>query len=122
MQSSEFQRRWYVYAFWVAYLPIAFLIVLLSVNGLIGIGLSFAIASLAVIFGIWGLVGYYYDAKHQKGHNANWVPQWYLWVIAHILLTPILIAPLYLLQRTLRTGTPFGEWDDLGEWTSRFNS
>lgn len=109
---TSYWRRWYVYAA----VPVVFGVMTATLgiadSGVpAGDSISGAVffASLAVLFPamIWSLVGYYYDAKALGDAGANWTPLWYLWAGAHLLLTPLLVVPVYLVFRTIQTGTPW---------------
>lgn len=105
MSRESFDRRWYVYASWVAFIPLVF--VGAAVRGLSGAAataLMLALSLSMAIAGVWGLVGYYFDAKASE--ETGYRPLWWAWALGHIMLSPIITSPLYLLRRTWKTGFP----------------
>lgn len=110
--STAYWRRWYVYAAVPAVFAVMTATLGIADSGAPGGDSIYAVvffASVAVLFPamIWSLVGYYYDAKALGETDANWHPTWWAWALAHLLLTPLLVVPLYLLWRTGQTGTPW---------------
>ena len=118
--SDRYWRRWYICGLWAAAIPVTFLVVLfyailssLSTIQLpqtfsdILFGLYLFVSLFMFLAAWWMLFGYYYDAKELKNIDANWRPIWGLWVVAHILISPFLLAPIYLIRRTQKTGVPW---------------
>jgi hypothetical protein len=109
---DSYWRRWYVFAFWSGPL---ILMLLVGIVGAIGIpgGPELLIiiitigTLLAIPLGFWAFFGYMWDASVLKDSNSDWVPLWWLWMIGHFLLTPLITAPIYLVLRTTRTGFPW---------------
>lgn len=107
------------YAFWTAPLALFAITIPLSVvTSVIGIpgvpGLPELIVILftlggllAIPLGFWALFGYYWDAKILNQTQADWSVTWPLWAIGHLIFSPLLTAPIYLLFRTLNTGYPW---------------
>lgn len=56
------------------------------------------------MFALVSLGTYYVEASRLKDANAPWVPAWWLYAIGHILLSPFVVAPVYLLQRWRHIG------------------
>lgn len=68
---------------------------LLTVQGWLFVYLVFSIASL---------FGYYYDMIAIVDADRDWVPKWWLYILATALLTPSFTAFVYLVQRTRHIG------------------
>jgi hypothetical protein len=116
--SAGFARRWYVYATF----PLVFVMFLLSgivsfvpgVSAVLGsnlfsgaltvIGVPVAVVFFGSIF--WAIPGYYWDAKALRAANAEWEPLWWLWLIGHLTISPVVAIPVYWLRRTQKTGLP----------------
>jgi len=102
--SDGYDRRWYVYAFWTLFIPL--------VVGAAGVrvvsdaaatGLMLVLSLSMAVAGVWGLLGYYWDARDGRD---GYQPRWYLWALAHIILSPLITSPIYLIRRTSKTGLP----------------
>lgn len=107
--GNSFHRRWYVYLAW----PLLFVAMMGFVVLIAGFGGAETLMPLYLLFGVaifvlgvWALIGYYYDARALRNVNSSWVPRWYLWAAGHILITPLVITPIYLIRRTTKTGLP----------------
>lgn len=74
---------------------------------------------------IWGLVlvflgsslatfyGYYAEAKILERTNADWQPNWWLYVVATPLLSAIVVSLIYLFNRERHVGI---RWEQLTVW------
>lgn len=103
--NQDFQRRWYAYAFWVALVPLSIVAGGLSILSEKLALMAFVPLGIAMfIFGWWTLFGYYYDAK--VSDETGYRPYWWAWAIGHIILSPVLVAPVYLVRRTWKAGLP----------------
>jgi hypothetical protein len=113
--TAGYHRRWYVYAV----IPLLFVVSLafgvLSGISPISLGTFFdGVMSLVLlpllvatpVAVIWAFFGYYWDAKVLREADSDWVPLWWVWLLAHIITTPLLTVPVYLLRRTQKTGIP----------------
>lgn len=60
-------------------------------------GLLFFAATAIAAFG--SFIGYYFEAERFRAADSTWVPTWWAYMIGHVLLTPFVVAPIYLLQR-----------------------
>lgn len=113
---DAFDRRWFAYAWFV--LVWVWVVVFSNVlarfawgSGAVENMLSivwWGVILATIVAALWALVGYYYDAKHLREIDADWRPRWGIWVLGHIIFSPMFIAPIYLAVRTHRTGSPFG--------------
>lgn len=108
---ATFWRRWYVYAA-VPGVFAAMGAVLWAVDSVGGGDTLAAFVFFVSMVGLaplilWSLVGFYYDAKALGETDVNWRPTWWAWALAHLLLTPLLVISLYLVFRTIQTGTPW---------------
>lgn len=73
-----------------------------------GSGLVFA----AVTISAWA--GYYYEAKLlRQTPDVDWSPWWWAYMIATPILSPFVVAPIYLIQRHRHVGVP---WRNLALW------
>jgi hypothetical protein len=107
--STRYWRRWYAYAYFAAgwlFFPSIYVAIPLGFeNSLIYLWMPWFLLALPV--GLWTFMGYIEDATELKDVEADWVPKWWAWALGHVLLSPLFTAPIYLLQRTSRTGLPW---------------
>ncbi|MFB6173381.1 MAG: hypothetical protein ABEI39_01935 [Halobacteriales archaeon] len=52
------------------------------------------------------LPAYYFDAQFLAAEGHPWAPRWRLYCLASLVLTPLVVAPVYLLQRHRHVGRP----------------
>lgn len=97
MNSS---RVWYFHAAVVALWPA--MIALTVVQASAEAWGAVAVVGLVAMAG--SLVGYFEEAKHFTAAGSEWVPRWKLWTAAHVVLSPLVAAPLYVVQRWRRVG------------------
>ena len=110
---SDRSRVWYFHAFFIVVWPT----VILGGGGVLAVEAVFpSVAEVAVraggvlLFGatilaaFGSLVGYYEEAKHFRETGSEWVPTWWAYTAAHVLLTPVIVAPMYVVQRWRHVG------------------
>lgn len=68
---------------------------------------------LGFVAGFGSLLGYHVEAKRLKAVQADYIPRRWVYTVAHILTTPVIVAPIYLFQRWRHVGIP---WNDLRLW------
>lgn len=114
MGKTDVESNW-----WRPMAVVVLLIPLSFTFGLIYLWDGFIVLTVPVmllgIYGMFGsLVGYYRDAKNIKEtEGVDWEPWWWLYLLGHILFSPLLTAPVYLFQRWRHVGVP---WSDLFVW------
>jgi len=104
---------WHWHLLWVIYIPvmIPFVLALSFAEGTIFEWVFMMpvlfFALLLVLAAVLSLYGYYKEAKQLKEQNSDWVPHWGLYVVGHIILSPLIVAPIYILQRWRHIGVPW---------------
>jgi hypothetical protein len=100
-------RWWYCHVAGVLLWPVGLFMLLLAglgdIGALIGVVL---VLPLALMAGLGGFLGYYFDAKAIGRSSVEWSPLWWLYMLAHFILSPMLVAPIYLIQRHRHVGEP----------------
>ncbi|MFB6223327.1 MAG: hypothetical protein ABEH86_06610 [Haloarcula sp.] len=103
--------RWHMYHTLIVWVlgPIAGLIIDLGglrLPGLREVLVIFllAISFLALLTGIGAMWAFFGDAQLLKEANAYYQPVWPLWIIASVVISVPLTAPLYLILRRVRMG------------------
>lgn len=106
-------RYWYYHAFFVGAVPLGALgvgaFVVLETSGVAAAGSIGGAAGLLFLGGVLvatvgGLIGYIAEAKLLREAGSAWVPTWPVYVVAHLLISPFLTAPIYLIQRWRHVG------------------
>lgn len=106
-------RYWWFHAFFVAIIPagvglVALVALIETISPglarliLIGGGILLIGAGIFANFG--ALAGYHAEAKLLRKAGSEWVPVWWVWIIAQLVLSPVLVAPVYLAQRWRHIG------------------
>lgn len=104
---------WQWHLLWTLYLPIMLpLLGVFAVLDSAGLGtaaaLLIAVPAVAFFVGaVLSLYGYYKEAQQLDERGSDWVPTWPLYVVGHLILSPIVVAPIYLLQRWRHIGIPW---------------
>lgn len=103
-------RAWWFHAVFVLLWPAvlvgaalaAFLpaVVVESVSGAAIGGLT----AVAIVAGLGSFAAYHADAKRLGERGSDWRPTWWAWIVGQLLLTPIVVAPLYVARRYQRVG------------------
>lgn len=108
MSSSAFESRWFAYAAMATSPLWVFLLIYLGQvgGGVVASAALFGSLGAFALLALWTFIGYYFDAKHLRAEESEWAPVWWFWMIAHSVLSPFIVAPVYLWVRTKRTGMP----------------
>jgi len=104
---------WQWHLLWALYIPIMLpLLGIFAVLDSAGLGTVAALLIMvpAVVFlaaAFFALYGYYKEAQQLDEQGSEWVPTWPAYAIGHVVLSPIVVAPVYLLQRWRHIGIPW---------------
>lgn len=109
--DSEYYRKWYGFALVSTAIPAVVGVFTISqtVFGRLPAFVFYVLIAYLFVITIQSiacLAWYYRDAQVLDEANADWKPFAGLWTVAHVLLSPFITAPLYLLIRTRNTGYP----------------
>lgn len=112
------QSKWWIFHFIISIsLPGFFIGILLAgyvnfpsnvVDVIIFLWLAISLIS---VFG--SLFGYHAEANKMEEIDSDWVPGKWFYTIGHIILTPWIVAPIYLIDRWLAIGL---DWSHLKIW------
>ena len=108
MTSEAFDRRGIAYFYWIVMWAVNAVLLAVFASGsatlrTIAIGGWGVLALPILYFALWSLVGYYRDAQDLKATNADWVPRWRLWAVAHLIFSPMIVGPVYYWRRRAKT-------------------
>jgi len=107
------KEYWQWHLLWALYIPIMLpLLALFALLDSAGLGtaaaLLIAVPAVAFFVGAFlSLYGYDKEAQQLDEQGSEWVPTWPAYAIGHVLLSPIVVAPIYLLQRWRHIGIPW---------------
>lgn len=52
------------------------------------------------------LYGIYKESKMLSAAEHDWVPHWFSYLLFHFIIGPLVVIPIYLIQRRRHLGTP----------------
>ena len=115
MGASDPEGRWWLSHFLVTVAIVLFLITIL-LSALLGRGnylvVALAVVSIAmmILFGFFGVVDYYRDAKALRAANAAWQPNPWVWIVGGFIFGQVFLMPIYLARRWWTVGL---DWSKL---------
>lgn len=59
----------------------------------------------AIVAYVVGAIGYYVEARRLEERGADWQPNWIAYLAVNVIV-PVVVAPLYLVQRWRHVGLP----------------
>lgn len=62
------------------------------------------LGGVTLVAGFVSLFGYREEARRFRDAGSDWVPTWWVWAVAHVLLSPFIAAPAYVFRRWRRVG------------------
>ncbi|MFB6146639.1 MAG: hypothetical protein ABEJ08_03025 [Halobacteriaceae archaeon] len=99
---------WYVHAAatvsWVA-LGMAGAFMVLVPRLATSLVVAFVMLPFASAIGL-AVPAFYWDARELRRQGSAWRPRWRRYVVASLLLTPLVTSPVYLYQRHRHAGRP----------------
>lgn len=112
MSEQPIDSKYWMWHFsWIVIWPVFVLLLVFYIISDILAGILYVGVAIFMFVAAWGsLFGYWVEAKRLKEAESEWVPMKWFYIVGHILLSPVIIAPIYFVRRWQKIGIP---WEDL---------